>query len=105
MSAASVSSSNPVWKTFVAAARDPAAAGREKAVRAVAYPGAVALDRNVRPAEPRARLQQRDPCTGVGAFERGGKAREPAADDDDRAWVQGATTVRLRAATQPFSQP
>jgi hypothetical protein len=70
-------------------------------VLAVVQPEAVALDRERRAAESRARLEQRDLRAAVRELEGGRDPGQPAADDRR---LQAAAPMRLRAATQPFSQ-
>ena len=88
------------------AAREVAVRGAaaQEHVLAVVEPEAFLLDRERRAAEPRPRLEQRHRRAGVGAFERRRDPRQAASDDDDAASCAPAPT-RLRAATQPFSQP
>ena len=77
-------------------------AAAQEDVLAVVDPVVLAADRERRAAEARARFVQRDGRAGVGELERGGDAREPAADDGDTRASHAALRARLCASTQPF---
>jgi hypothetical protein len=78
-------------------------AAAEEDVLAVVEPEPVTLDREGRAAEPRAGFEERHLRPALGALERSGEAGEPASDHDHASHAPPA--VRLRTATQPFSQP
>ena len=78
-------------------------AAAQEDVLTVVEPQALLLDRERRAAEARTGLEERHRCACICAFEGRGYPRQPTSDHDDPPHVPAPT--RLRAATQPFSQP
>ena len=80
-------------------------AAAQEDVLAVVHLEVAALERVGGAAEPRAHLQQRDPHAGICQVEGGRDAGQAAAHHDRGAAAHAAASIRLRAATQAFSQP